>query len=72
MAAISIFIFRKRMKDAERSYKVHLYPIVPLIFILISTVFILNTLVGAPLQAGAGIALMVLGLPVYFWFKRKQ
>ena len=71
MAAISIFIFRKRMKDAERSYKVHLYPIVPLIFIVISTVFILNTLVGAPLQAGAGIALMVLGLPVYFWFKRK-
>lgn len=71
MAAISIFIFRMRMKDAERSYKVHLYPIVPLIFIIISTVFILNTLVGAPIQAGAGITLMILGLPMYYWFKRR-
>lgn len=72
MAAISIFIFRSRIKDAERSYKVHFYPIIPLIFIIISTLFILNTLVGAPIQAGAGIALMILGLPMYFRFKRRR
>ena len=70
MAAVSIFIFRKRMKDADRSYKVHLYPIIPLVFIIISSVFILNTLIGAPVQAGAGIILMILGLPVYYWFKK--
>lgn len=72
MAAISIFIFRKRMKDAERSYRVHFYPIIPLVFIIISTIFILNTLVGAPIQAGAGITLMILGLPMYYWFKRHR
>ena len=72
MAAISIFIFRKRMKEAERSYRVHLYPVIPLVFIIISTIFILNTLVGAPVQAGAGITLMILGLPMYYWFKRHR
>lgn len=70
MAAISIFIFRSKLKDADRSYKVHLYPVIPLIFIIISSVFILNVLVGAPIQAGAGITLMILGLPMYWWFKR--
>lgn len=70
MAAISIFIFRRKLKDADRSYKVHMYPIIPLTFIIISTVFILNVLVGAPIQAGAGIILMILGLPMYWWFKR--
>ena len=72
MAAVSIFIFRKRMNGAERTYKVPFYPIIPLIFIVISTVFILNTLVGAPIQAGAGIAFMLLGLPFYYWFKKTK
>ncbi len=72
LAGISVFIFRKKRKDAERPYKVILYPIVPLIFILISAAFVVNTLIERPFQAIAGIALLGLGLPVYWWFREQR
>lgn len=69
MAAIGLFIFRKRDKTSP-GYKVPLYPIVPFIFIGISVWFLISTLIGRPEQAIAGLVLMVLGLPVYYFFVR--
>ena len=72
MAAIGIFIFRKRLPDHEnKNYKVPLYPLIPLVFISISLWFLGSTILGRPIQAIAGIILMVLGLPVYFYFKKR-
>lgn len=71
MAAIAIFIFRKRNPDPEKSnYKVPWYPIVPLVFIGISVWFLVSTIIGRPVQAIAGIVLMAIGMPVYYLFKR--
>ncbi len=70
LAGISVFIFRKKRKDAERPYRVILYPVVPLIFILISAAFVVNTLIERPEQALAGIVVLGLGLPVYWWFRK--
>jgi APA family basic amino acid/polyamine antiporter len=50
---------------------VPLYPIIPCIFIGISTWFIIYTLIGKPEQAVAGMILLVIGLPVYL-LSRKQ
>jgi APA family basic amino acid/polyamine antiporter len=73
MAAIALFLFRKRMPMSSYSgYKTPLYPVVPLIFIGISLWFLGSTLIGRPLQTLAGLLLMVIGLPVYFYFKRNQ
>lgn len=70
MAAIAIFIFRKRDPSPEKDqYKVPLYPIIPLIFILISIWFLLSTIIGRPEQSIAGLILMAIGLPVYLYFK---
>jgi len=72
MAAIGIFIFRKRLPDHEnKNYKVPLYPLIPLVFISISLWFLGSTILGRPIQAIAGIILMVLGLPVYLYFKKR-
>ncbi len=72
LAASSIFIFRQKMKTAERPYKTLLYPITPLIFIAISLWFIGSTLIGQPVQAIAGIVILLLGLPIYFYFKKNK
>ncbi len=69
MAAISIFIFRRNRKDVERPYKTFAYPIVPLLFILISAAFVVNTLIERPKQALAGLGLLAIGILVYFIFK---
>jgi len=72
LAGISIFIFRKKMPDAERPYRTVLYPIVPLLFILISSAFIVNTLIEKPVQALAGLGLVVVGVLIYFYFKGQK
>ena len=71
-AAASIFVFRNRMPDAERPYKTIGYPIIPIIFIVISIWFLVYTLVGKPEQAYAGLGLMTIGIIFYFFFKKTQ
>jgi APA family basic amino acid/polyamine antiporter len=72
MAAIGLFLFRKRQDTAAvDGYRVPLYPIVPLIFIGISLWFLMSTLIGRPVQAIAGIILVIIGWPVYYFFKKQ-
>ncbi len=71
MAAIGVFIFRQRLPQVDgTNYRVPLYPMVPLIFIGISVWFLISTIIGRPVQAVAGILLMGIGFPVYYYFKR--
>lgn len=73
LAAIALFLFRRKEKTiAFAHYRVPLYPITPLIFIGISLWFLGSTLIGRPIQAVAGLILMGIGLPVYFYFKRSR
>ena len=72
LTAFIVLIFRVKRKDADRPYKTPLYPLTPIIFIIISFLFVVNTLVGNILYAGAGLVLLILGSPFYFYFKQKQ
>jgi len=72
MTGVSVVILRKKRKDLERPYKTIGYPLTPLIFILISFFFLVNTLIQKPVQAYAAIVCMLLGLPFYFYFKRNN
>ncbi len=71
MAAFALFRFRtNESAEAKPGYKVPFFPITPLIFIGISLFFLGSTLTGRPIQAIAGLILMLLGLPFYFRFKK--
>jgi APA family basic amino acid/polyamine antiporter len=72
MTGISVIVLRKKRKDLERPYKTIGYPATPLIFILISFFFLVNTLIQKPVQAYAALLCMLLGLPFYFYFKRNR
>jgi APA family basic amino acid/polyamine antiporter len=72
MAAFTIFIFRKRHKDTERPYKTPAYPLTPVIFIGIIIWFVGNIMINKPLHSGISIGFLLLGLPFYFYFKRKN
>jgi APA family basic amino acid/polyamine antiporter len=72
LAAAGIFIFRKRMKNADRPYKTFGYPVTPLIFICINTWFVINIMIRKPLHMGIGMGFLLLGVPVYLFFKRKN
>jgi APA family basic amino acid/polyamine antiporter len=72
LTAVGIFIFRWKLKDHPRPYKTLGYPVVPLIFISITFLFVLNSLIEKPLHAWAGLVLMILALPVFFTFKKRR
>ncbi len=71
-AALSVFTLRKKLPDLPRPYKTWGYPVVPIIFILASLGILFNTLFEKPIEALAGILFTAMGIPVYFYWKRKQ
>lgn len=73
MATASVFVLRRKRPDLERPYKTLGYPVVPGLFLVGATILEVQTLRDKPTQALLGIALMLLGLPLYFyWRKRAQ
>jgi basic amino acid/polyamine antiporter, APA family len=72
LTAASVFVFRRKMRDAERPYKTLGYPYTTIFFVLVASWFVVNTLITAPLQSFAGLAFISLGIPVYYYWKRKK
>lgn len=70
LGAYGVIILRKKMPDAERPYKVWGYPYLPLIFVVFSFFFLLNTLISDLPNAAMGTLLIVMGLPIYFYKRR--
>jgi len=72
LAAAAVFILRRKRPDMERPYRTAGYPFTPALFVLLATLFVLYTLFEKPLEAGAGIAFLALGIPVYRAWKRSS
>ena len=68
----AVFVLRKKMPDAPRPYRTLGYPVVPLLFVAVAIWLIVNTLLTSPVEAGAGLVLIALGLPVYVWQRRSM
>ena len=70
LTAFAVIILRRTRPDLPRPYRVFGYPVVPLIFVLAGIWFVANTLVQKPAEAGIGALIVILGIPVYLWWKR--
>ncbi len=72
LVAGSVFIFRRRLPDAPRPYRTWGYPIVPILFLLVTTALVTTTIINAPRQSAIGLGLISIGLPVYLiWWRRR-
>jgi APA family basic amino acid/polyamine antiporter len=68
----AVFVLRRKLPRAERPYKTFGYPVVPLVFVLVALWLIINTLFTKPVESVVGLVLIVLGLPLYFYFRSQQ
>ena len=68
---IALFVLRRRQPDLPRPYRCWGYPVVPFVFVVCTLLLALNTLREQPRETLAGIGILVLGLPVYFWMRRR-
>lgn len=71
MSAGAVIILRKKKPDMERPYRTPLYPWIPTIFILFSVFLTINTIIEAPRDAAIGTILVVAGLPLYYYWKKR-
>jgi APA family basic amino acid/polyamine antiporter len=69
-AGVALFRLRRTMPERERPYRTWGYPVVPLLFITASFAFVVNTLMERPVESLAGLGLLALGLPAYWYWGR--
>lgn len=64
LAVAGVFILRKRLPNADRPYRTLGYPVTPLLFICVALWLIVNTLRSSPVEAGLGLGIIALGIPI--------
>ncbi len=72
LTALSVIVLRKKMPDAVRPYKAWGYPYATLLFVAIAGWFLYNTLVEDTRNAVIGIVLLLISLPLYYYWTRKN
>jgi len=68
----AVFVFRRRHPIDGRpagSYRAPGYPVVQLLFVLISAAVVLSVVRNDPASALRGILLLGLGVPLFYWFR---
>ena len=70
LMTIGLFLLRRR-SGITRRFSIWGYPVIPGIFILSSVAIVANQMISDPLESLFGLALVLVGLPVYFiWIKK--
>jgi basic amino acid/polyamine antiporter, APA family len=72
IATSTVFVFRWREPEAPRPYRMFGYPVVPALFIAIAAVLLCYTFRGDWPNSFYGLLVILAGIPVFTWFRRKQ
>ena len=73
LGAGGIFIMRRRLRgNPEGRYRVPGYPVVPILFVVVATWFVVNTIVKQTDDSMVGLLLLVAGLPFYYYWEKKM
>ena len=70
LAVIAVMLMRIREPDLPRPFKVWGYPFTPIIFLVVSAVYLLNLITTRPGNVMVGVLIVIAGLP-YFWYRRR-
>jgi len=70
VAVVALFVLRAKHPDAERPFRAWGYPIAPGIYAVASALILGNGLYTAPGPTGAGVAVILAGIPLYLMFTR--
>jgi APA family basic amino acid/polyamine antiporter len=71
LTVAGLFVLRHTRADAPRPYRTWGYPMTPAVYLVGAAFFLVYIFVGDPLDALAGLGLVVLGLPAYALFRRR-
>jgi APA family basic amino acid/polyamine antiporter len=67
----AVIVMRRKAPEIARPYRTFGYPYVPIVYLVIAGLFIIDLAILAPSTSGIGYLLVATGIPIYFiWRKR--
>lgn len=72
ITVFGVIYMRIKKPDVERSYKTWLYPVTPIIYLLIGTAFCVLLFIYKPNYTWPGLLLILIGLPVYYVINKRN
>jgi APA family basic amino acid/polyamine antiporter len=72
LTALALLALRRKSPAIERPYRTWGYPLVPLVFLAVSVAVVLNVIISSPLKSAVGSAIILGGLPIYVFYRRKE
>jgi len=70
LTILAIFVLRIKRPDIPRPYKAFGYPVIPAIYILTTVTIMVILLIKKPDYTFPGLIIVILGIPVFFIWKR--
>lgn len=67
-----LFVLRIKRPEMERPYKAFGYPVLPAIYVILAALVAINMLIYQSKFSLYGLIIILLGIPVYFAFKKTQ
>src|SRR5687768_1436958 len=68
----AVIVMRRKAPEIERPYRTLGYPIVPLVYITIAVLIVLDLAWLAPWTSGIGYLIVLTGIPVFFIWRKNQ
>jgi APA family basic amino acid/polyamine antiporter len=72
MTVGAVLVLRRTQPDRPRPYHCFGYPWLPIIYMLVALSFVISTLLAKPRESLEGLALAVLGVPLYAYWRYKR
>jgi APA family basic amino acid/polyamine antiporter len=74
LTTIGLFLLRAKRPNAERPYRAFGYPLLPALYIALTTVVMLLILMSSSTRQDAflGLVLVLIGIPIYFVWRRVE
>ena len=66
----AVLVLRRKMPDAPRPYRTAGYPLVPVVYITLAALLVVDLAYLTPSTSGAGYVLVLTGVPVYLLWRR--
>ena len=68
----AVIVMRFKAPQLERPYRTLGYPVVPIVYIIIAALFVLDLAYLAPSTSGIGYLIVLTGIPIYFVWRRRS
>ena len=66
----AVLVLRRKLPGLPRPYRTAGYPVVPLLYIVLAALLVVDLAYLTPSTSGAGFVLVLTGVPVYYLWRR--